>query len=115
QDGLSSLRQDGTERLPEGAPTGRPLCGPYHPDLNTPMNKLPVFFRVAPLWRLLGLGAAVGLGCFSAVAAPTNVIIRTTEGVACPAELPALLAKWRQSGQVANVLLLTDGRPEKPG
>lgn len=47
-------------------------------------------------------------------AEPTNVIIRTPAGVDAPAGLPELLAQWRQSGQVANVLLLTNGRPEKP-
>ena len=48
-------------------------------------------------------------------AAPTNVLIRVPVGAGVPAELPALLSKWRQSGQVANILLLTQGRAEKPG
>lgn len=49
-----------------------------------------------------------------AFAAPTNVIIRTPAGTPAPAGLPELLAKWRQSGQVSNVLLLTGAKPEKP-
>ncbi len=65
-------------------------------------------------FRPVLLVLAFMFGALAASAAPTNVILRTPAGVACPAELPGLLAKWRQSGQVANVLLLTDGRPEKP-
>ncbi|MFI5356615.1 MAG: PstS family phosphate ABC transporter substrate-binding protein [Opitutales bacterium] len=67
--------------------------------------------------RLLILAAALFLaaGAATALATPTNVILRTPAGVACPAALPDLLSKWRQSGQVANALLLTDGRPEKSG
>ncbi|MDI1319403.1 MAG: hypothetical protein PSW75_04305 [bacterium] len=48
-----------------------------------------------------------------AAAAPTNVIIRVPTGTASPAGLPELLSKWRQSGQVSNVLCLTQGKPEK--
>lgn len=53
-------------------------------------------------------------GAASLVAAPTNVIIRVPAGTATPAGLPELLSKWRQSGQVANVLLLTQGKAERP-
>jgi phosphate transport system substrate-binding protein len=60
------------------------------------------------------LSAVLALGLSSASAAPANVIIRTPAGVPAPAELAPLLAKWRQSGQVANVLFLTDGKSEKP-
>jgi phosphate transport system substrate-binding protein len=61
------------------------------------------------------LVAALGLSLVAATlsAAPTNVLIRTAPGQAAPAELPTLLSKWRQSGQVSGALLLTDGRPEK--
>jgi ABC-type phosphate transport system substrate-binding protein len=53
----------------------------------------------------------------AADAAPTNVLIRVPAGTPMPAELAPLLGKWRQSGEVANVLLLTQGRPEhaEPG
>ena len=54
------------------------------------------------------------LGALAAVAAPTNVIIRVPAGTPSPAALPELLSKWRQSGQVANVLFLTQGKSEKP-
>lgn len=59
--------------------------------------------------------AAVGavLLTAAAVAAPTNVLIRVPAGAPSPAELPTLLAQWRQSGQVANVLFLTQGKAEK--
>ncbi len=50
-----------------------------------------------------------------ATAGPTNVLIRTPAGGKEPDNLGALLSKWRQSGQVANVLHLTQGRGEKPG
>lgn len=63
-----------------------------------------------------GLAAALAslLGV-AAFAAPAHVLIRVPVGAAVPAELPPLLAHWRQSGQVADVLLLTQGRAEKPG
>ena len=57
----------------------------------------------------------LALASVTAFAAPTNVIIRAPAGAAVPDELPALLSKWRQSGQVSGVLYLTDGRPEKAG
>ena len=68
------------------------------------------FRRWARVSALLAFCAAALI----AVAAPTSVLIRTQQGAASPAELPQLLSKWRQSGQVANVLLLTQGRTEKP-
>ncbi len=64
--------------------------------------------------RLLGAALAAVL-TITALAEPANVLIRVPAGKAVPAELPPLLAKWRQSGQVADVLLLTQGRPEKTG
>jgi phosphate transport system substrate-binding protein len=67
----------------------------------------------ARLVRRLALTFALCLGAVLAVAAPTNVLIRTAPGADAPAGLAELLAKWRQSGQVANVLFLTQGRPEK--
>ncbi len=63
-------------------------------------------------------GLAAALACLlgaAAFAAPAHVLIRVPAGAPVPAELPPLLAQWRQSGQVANVLLLTQGRAEKPG
>src|SRR5882672_11714867 len=66
-----------------------------------------------PVLRRLIQVLAFGLGALAAVAAPTNVLIRVPAGAASPAGLPELLAKWRQSGQVANVLFLTQGKPEK--
>lgn len=51
----------------------------------------------------------------AAFAVPANVVIRVPAGSPMPAELAPLLAKWRQSGQVANALLLTQGRAENPG
>jgi phosphate transport system substrate-binding protein len=48
----------------------------------------------------------------AALAAPATVLIRTPAGTPAPAELAPLLSKWRQSGQVANVLQLTDGKAE---
>jgi len=42
------------------------------------------------------------------------VIIRSPAGAPLPEGLGALLSKWRQSGQVAGALFLTDGRSEKP-
>lgn len=65
-------------------------------------------------FRLLAAACAAVLA-LAASAAPTNVLIRVPAGSPTPAGLPELLAQWRQSGQVANVLLLTEGRGEKPG
>lgn len=64
--------------------------------------------------RLL-LVCALLLGAATAFAAPANVIVRVPAGTPTPAELAPLLAKWRQSGQVSNALLLTQGRVENPG
>ncbi len=71
---------------------------------------------INPISRILRPLLAVtgaALLAAAAAAAPTNVIIRVPAGAAEPAELPALLARWRQSGQVANVLHLTEGKAEK--
>ena len=67
----------------------------------------------ARLVRRFALVCTLVLGALAAVAAPTNVLIRVPAGTPSPAALPELLAKWRQSGQVSNVLLLTSGKPEK--
>ena len=48
-------------------------------------------------------------------AAPLHVLLRVAADSAMPVELPGLLAQWLGSGQVSEVLLLTEGRPEKPG
>jgi len=75
-----------------------------------PMLLTPPFLRhLALLLALLCFGTADLV-----LASPANVIIRVPTGTPVPARLPELLAKWRQSGQVANVLYLTDGRSEKP-
>ena len=62
--------------------------------------------------RILLLAIASCWFAFVALAAPANVIIRVPVGTPMPAGLAPLLAKWRQSGQVANVLLLTQGKAE---
>ena len=75
----------------------------------TPQSSFSALTRWLPrLGAVLSLCAAA-----AALAAPTNVIIRVPAGMTSPAGLPELLSKWRQSGQVANVLFLTQGRPEK--
>jgi len=48
----------------------------------------------------------------TALAEPANVLIRVPAGAPLPAELAPLLAQWRQSGQIANALLLTRGHAE---
>jgi hypothetical protein len=68
--------------------------------------------------RRFGCFAVVVATCtvFFAVdasAAPISVLIRVPARSTLPAVLPGLLAQWRQSGHVANVLFLTQGRPEK--
>ncbi len=63
--------------------------------------------------RLLLTLAPLALA-FTAFAAPAHVLIRVPPGTPPPSELAPLLAQWRQSGQVAGVLLLTQGRSEKP-
>lgn len=73
---------------------------------------------INPISRILRPLLAVtgaALLAVAAAAAPTNVILRVPAGTPSPAGLPELLSKWRQSGQVSNVLLLTQGRGEKPG
>ena len=79
---------------------------------------IPHFSPARPFLRRLAQFTALvafGLGAVSLPAAPTNVLIRTPAGATTPAGLPELLAKWRQSGQVANVLYLTQGKSEKAG
>ncbi|MCW5548647.1 MAG: substrate-binding domain-containing protein [Opitutaceae bacterium] len=75
------------------------------------MKKLPrSLHSLCALFTLLALISGI-----QAVASPTNVLIRVPAGSPVPAQLEPLLAQWRQSGQVASVLLLTQGRPEKAG
>ena len=62
--------------------------------------------------RKLLLVLALSGFAVAAFAVPANVLIRVPAGTPMPAELPPLLSKWRQSGQVANALLLTQGKPE---
>jgi len=57
----------------------------------------------------LAISMAVGLG-----AKPAPVLIRVPTGMPIPSSLPPLLARWQQSGHVAKVLFLTDGKPETP-
>ena len=53
------------------------------------------------------LALAIWLGIAQlAVAAPANVLITVGAGQAAPATYKAQLAAWRESGQVANVILL---------
>jgi len=68
-------------------------------------------FRLTMARWLFCVAAATAL----ATAAPTNVLIRTPAGTPVPEALAPLLSKWRQSGQVAGVLHLTQARAEKPG
>ena len=63
--------------------------------------KLRLLVALSSLWFAL-----------AALAAPANVLIRVPAGTPMPAELAPLLAKWRQSGQIANALLLTQGKAE---
>ncbi len=65
-------------------------------------------------FRFLAAAGAFLLAA-AAFAAPTNVLIRVPAGTPSPAGLPELLSKWRDSGRVSNVLLLMQGRGEKPG
>ena len=60
--------------------------------------------------HLIGFALIAG----AALAGPAHVLLRVPAGSAQPLELAPLLAQWRQSGQVADVLLLTQGRSEKP-
>ena len=62
--------------------------------------------------RVAGLLAVLGCALGSAMAAPAGVLIRVPAGTPPPAELAPLLARWRQSGQVAGVLLLAQGKSE---
>ena len=50
-----------------------------------------------------------------AFAAPAHVLIRVPAGTPQPAELAPLLAQWKKSGRISGVVLLTQGKPEKPG
>jgi phosphate transport system substrate-binding protein len=70
-------------------------------------------FFIVSTFRRLVLMSAICLSAGFASAAPTNVIIRSAAGIPAPAGLPELLSKWRQSGQVSNVLFLTQVKPEK--
>jgi len=49
---------------------------------------------------------------YAALADPASVLVRVPEGTPMPAQLMPLLSKWRQSGHVAKVLLLTQGKAE---
>ena len=64
-----------------------------------------------PRWLTVACLFASAVATF---AAPANVLIRVPAGTPPPVELAPLLAKWRQSGQVSNVLQLTRGRAEDP-
>lgn len=74
----------------------------------------PSYFPRFSLRPILAAACAAWLAVV-ATAAPTNVLIRVPAGTPLPAELAPLLAQWRQSGQVSNVLLLTQGRSETDG
>lgn len=73
-------------------------------------------FPQIPMRRVRRLAAAaLSLLAAAAFAAPTHVLVRVPPDKPMPEALPTLLAKWRQSGQVSGVLLLTNGKAEKPG
>lgn len=67
-------------------------------------------------FRRLVVAAAVGFCVVSATAfaASATVILRVPPGTPLPPELASHLTQWRQSGQIAGVFLLTQGRSEKP-
>lgn len=75
-------------------------------------------FCFSPLLRRASVwGAAVAACCLAvvALAAPAHVLVRVPAGKPPPAELASLLAKWRQSGEVSQILFLTQGKGEKRG
>lgn len=51
----------------------------------------------------------------AAAAAPTQVLVTLPAGATAPAGFNETLAAWRQSGQVANVLLLEQAQKDRPG
>lgn len=64
--------------------------------------KLKLVLALASVW-FAGVARAGG---------PAHVIIRVPAGRPLPAQLAPLLSQWRQSGQVADVLFLTQGKSE---
>lgn len=83
-----------------------------------------VFTRIASWHRLIlhpimirKILIAVASLCLAAqaFAAPAHVLIRVPAGTPQPAELAPLLAQWKKSGRISGVVLLTQGKPEKPG
>ena len=79
-----------------------------------PVALRPLPFRPAMIPRILLFVASLCLPV-AAFAAPAHVVIRVPAGAPQPSELAPLLAQWRQSGQVSGVVLLAQGKPEKPG
>src|SRR4051812_7819201 len=67
------------------------------------------------LRSLLAVFCAAILPALTGLAAPATIILHVPPGTPMPGDLAPLLSKWRQSGQVAGIVLLTQGRPEKPG
>ena len=68
--------------------------------------------RRARQWML---GAALMLSALAVMAKPANVIISVPSGTNTPAELSPLLSKWRQSGQVSDVLWLDSAQKDVQG
>lgn len=71
--------------------------------------------RLHPRLRWLCLSALLLGSIVAAQPAPVHAIIRAPIGNATASALAPVLARWIQTGDVAHVLLLTDGRPEKAG
>src|SRR2546430_942274 len=66
------------------------------------------------LVRVLG-AMLLCLVSLSTLAAPAHVLIVAPPGTTAPPGFAAQLASWRQSGEVANALLLEESQPKDPG
>ena len=71
--------------------------------------------RFSFLVRVFAFALGTVIAATAAAAATAHVVIRVPAGSPQPSEFAPLLAKWRQSGQVSGVVLLAQGKPEKPG
>jgi phosphate transport system substrate-binding protein len=65
-------------------------------------------------YALIATVAAVGLAA-PALADPAHVIVSLPDGAALPADLAPTLSKWRQSGDVADVLWLSANQQQNAG
>ena len=67
------------------------------------------------LLRVLGAMVLLCSVSLSALAAPAHVLIVAPPGTAAPAGFAEVLARWRQSGEVASALLLEANQAKDPG